>query len=43
MMNDMYICNAFKDLKVQICFKPKINTRYINKKEFEYINAPWTK
>ena len=44
MMNDMYTCNVLKDLKkIQICFKKKRNTHYINKIEFEYINAPRAK
>ena len=38
-MNDKYICNDFKDFKIQIRFRQKGNTCYINKLKFEYINA----
>ena len=39
MMNDKCVCNDFKDLKIQICFRQKGNTRYINRLKLEYINA----
>ena len=41
MMNGICICNDFKDFMIQICFRQKGNTRYINKLKLEYINASW--
>ena len=43
MMNDMCICNVFMDFEDSSLFQTKRNTRYINKINFQYINAPWTK
>ena len=39
MMNGKCVCNDFKDFKIQIRFRQKGNTRYINRLKLEYNNA----
>ena len=44
MMNGKCICNDFKDFKIQICFRQKGNTRYINNLKFLSTSvSPWAK